>query len=116
MSKERILKKEITLPYNGQVCKIYRLKAKDINAAQKIATTTVKKLDGKESTNVDTGKLMLILLSRACTFNDKALTPEEIEELELLNDKYIVGDKTIENLTIALRIKELTDKCDNTEK
>ena len=42
------------------------------------------------------------------------LTTEEIEELELLNEKYVVGDKTIENLTIALRIKELTDKCDNT--
>lgn len=41
-------------------------------------------------------------------------TEEEIEELELLNDKYLVGDKTIENLTIAVRIKELTDKCDNT--
>lgn len=44
------------------------------------------------------------------------LTIEEIEELELLNDKYVVGDKTIENLTIAVRIKELTDKCDNTSK
>lgn len=44
------------------------------------------------------------------------LTIEEIEELELLNDKYVVCDKTIENLTIALRIKELTDKCDNTSK
>jgi len=44
------------------------------------------------------------------------LTIEEIEELELLNEKYVVGDKTIENLTIALRIKELTDNCDNTER
>ena len=44
------------------------------------------------------------------------LTTEEIEELELLNEKYVVGDKTIENLTIALRIKELTDNCDNTER
>jgi hypothetical protein len=44
------------------------------------------------------------------------LTIEEIEELELLNDKYVAGDKTIENLTIALRIKELMDKCDNTAK
>jgi hypothetical protein len=82
MSKERILKKEITLPYSGQLCKIYRLKAKDVNAAQKMATSTIKKLDGKESTNVDTGKLMLILLSRACTFDDAAITPEEIEELD----------------------------------
>lgn len=44
------------------------------------------------------------------------LTIEEIEELELLDEKYVVGDKTIENLTIALRIKELTDKCDNIER
>ena len=44
------------------------------------------------------------------------LTTEEIEELELLNEKYVIGDKTIENLTIALRIKELTDNCDNTER
>jgi hypothetical protein len=40
------------------------------------------------------------------------LTIEEIEELELLNEKYVVGDKSIENLTIALRVKELMDKCE----
>lgn len=44
------------------------------------------------------------------------LTIEEIEELEELDKKYVVGDKSIENLAIALRIKELTDKCDNTER
>jgi hypothetical protein len=44
------------------------------------------------------------------------LTIEEIEELELLDEKYVVGDKTLENLTIAIRIKELMDKCDNTAK
>ena len=44
------------------------------------------------------------------------LMQTEIEELELLDEKYVVGDKTIENLTIALRIKELTDKCDNIER
>ena len=44
------------------------------------------------------------------------LTIEEIEELDLLDEKYVVGDKSIENLTIALRIKGLMDKCDNTER
>lgn len=44
------------------------------------------------------------------------MSEEEIEDLETLSEKYVVGDKSIENLIIALKIKELTDKCDNTEK
>lgn len=38
------------------------------------------------------------------------LTEDEIEELEMLNDKYLIGNKSLENLTIAVRIKELMDK------
>lgn len=41
------------------------------------------------------------------------LTIEEIEELELLDEKYVAGEKTAGNMTIALRIKELMDKCNN---
>lgn len=43
------------------------------------------------------------------------MTIEEIEDLEELNEKYVVGDKSIENLTIALRIKELMDKNENSK-
>jgi len=46
-------------------------------------------------------------------WNDRQpFTEEEIEELELLNEKYVVGDKTMENLTMAIRIRELMDKCE----
>ncbi len=38
------------------------------------------------------------------------LSEDEVEELELLNSKYLVGSKSLENLTIAVRIKELMDK------
>jgi len=41
------------------------------------------------------------------------LTEDEVEELELLNLQYLVGDKSIENLTIAVRIKELMEKCES---
>jgi hypothetical protein len=44
------------------------------------------------------------------------MSEEEIEELEMLNEKYIAGSNDLQQVKIAIRIKQLMDKNENSKK
>lgn len=44
------------------------------------------------------------------------MSEEEIEELEMLNEKYIAGSNDLEQVKIAIRIKQLMDINENSKK